>query len=147
MQNLRPFVELLGFVRESVWHVDCSSRRPADDVSSPAGDRRHPCPKSGSIESTRPWRGWRPARATCRCALTVDLRLEGVDGRIEDLDQHMHVLHEEVIGRIADTREYTGPTREEFNELKEMIGRRLDPLEAAVRHHTVEIERLKQAGG
>ena len=31
-----------------------------------------------------------------------------------------------------------------FADLKEAIGRRLDPLEAAVRQHSNEIERLKQ---
>jgi hypothetical protein len=49
--------------------------------------------------------------------------------------------------RIEATR-HTGPTKLEmdqgFAELGEAVGRRLDPLEAAVRHHTVEIERLKQ---
>jgi hypothetical protein len=56
----------------------------------------------------------------------------------------MHVLHEDVIARIAAIPEYAGPTKAEFAELKEMIGRRLDPLEVTVRHHTVEIERLKR---
>jgi hypothetical protein len=64
--------------------------------------------------------------------------------RIEALDQHMHVLHEDVIARIAATREYTGPTRAEFAELKEMLGRRLDPLEATVRLHSREIDKLKR---
>ena len=31
-----------------------------------------------------------------------------------------------------------------FADLREAIGRRLDPLETAVRHHSIEIERLKQ---
>jgi len=66
-----------------------------------------------------------------------------VDGRITDLDRHMHVLHEQAMATIAATKEYSGPTKEEFAELKELISRRLDPLELAVRHHSVEIERLK----
>jgi chromosome segregation ATPase len=69
---------------------------------------------------------------------------EAAIGRIEDVDRHMHVLHEDVIARIAATPEYTGPTRAEFAELKEMLSRRLDPLEAAVRLHSVEIDQLKR---
>jgi chromosome segregation ATPase len=65
-----------------------------------------------------------------------------------DLDRHMHVLHEDVIARIAAIPEYSGPTRAEmqqsFADLRETIERRLDPLEATVRQHTIEIERLKQ---
>lgn len=69
---------------------------------------------------------------------------EAAIGRIEDVDRHMHVRHEDVIARIAATPEYTGPTRAEFAELKEMLSRRLDPLEAAVRLHSVEIDQLKR---
>jgi chromosome segregation ATPase len=64
---------------------------------------------------------------------------------LSDLDRHMHVLHEDVLDCIAATREYSGPTRTEFAELKEMIERRLDPLETAVRHHSLEIEQLKHS--
>jgi hypothetical protein len=85
----------------------------------------------------------------------IDQRFERVDQRLDalradmntgfaELRRHMGVLHEEVLDRIAGTREYTGPTREEFTELKEMIGRRIDPLEATGRQHSVEIERLKR---
>jgi hypothetical protein len=60
----------------------------------------------------------------------------------------MHVLHEDVIARIAAIPEYTGPTRAEmdqgFADIRELIGRRLDPLEATVRQHSIEIERLKR---
>lgn len=62
-----------------------------------------------------------------------------------ELKHEMRVLHEDAISRIADAMPvYDGPTRAEFLDLKEMIGRRLDPLETAVRHHSVEIERLKR---
>ena len=71
-------------------------------------------------------------------------RVDGLSGRVDDLGRHMRVLHEETIARIAATREYTGPTREEFAELKDMIGRRLDPLETVVRQHSIDIERLKR---
>jgi chromosome segregation ATPase len=60
-----------------------------------------------------------------------------LDGLIDDLDQHMHVLHEDVIARIAAIPEYTGPTKAEmqqgFADLREAIERRLDPLEAIER--------------
>jgi hypothetical protein len=79
----------------------------------------------------------------------LEAHVSRLDGRIDDLDRHMHVLHEDVIARIAAIPEYTGPTKAEmqqgFAELREAIDRRLDPLEATVRQHTIEIERLKQA--
>ena len=67
-----------------------------------------------------------------------------MDARFDELRRHMGVLHESVLDRIAATREYTGPTRGEFAELKETIGRRLDPLETVVRHHSLDIEALKR---
>ena len=70
--------------------------------------------------------------------------VSSLDSRIDDLGRHMRVLHEDTIARIAATREYTGPTREEFAELKDMIGRRLDPLETVVGQHSIDIERLKR---
>jgi hypothetical protein len=49
----------------------------------------------------------------------------------------MHVLHEDVIARIAAIPEYTGPTKAEmqqgFAELRDAIDRRLVPLEAIAR--------------
>ena len=60
---------------------------------------------------------------------------DDVRSALTDLDRHMHVLHEDVVARIAAIPEYTGPTKAEFAELKEMIGRRLDPLDAAIQHH------------
>jgi hypothetical protein len=60
----------------------------------------------------------------------------------------MHVLHEDVIARIAAIPEYTGPTKAEmdqgFADVREMISRRLDPLEATVRQHSIDIEQLKR---
>jgi len=61
----------------------------------------------------------------------------------------MHVLHEDVIARIAAIPDYSGLMKAEIAhgvaELREVIERRLDPLEAVVRQHSIEIERLKQA--
>jgi archaellum component FlaC len=78
----------------------------------------------------------------------LDRRVESLETRVTDLARHMHVLHEDVIARIAAIPEYTGPTKAEMNhgfaDLREMIGRRLDPLEATVRQHSIDIERLKQ---
>ncbi len=72
-----------------------------------------------------------------------DLRND-LNGGLEDLGRQMRVLHEDAIARIAATPEYTGPTKAEFAELRDMIGRRLDPLEAAVRDHSVRIGRLER---
>ena len=78
-------------------------------------------------------------------ALRTDVRR--IDERIVELDRHMHILHEDAIARIAATREYPGPTRQEFAEFKAAFGQRLDPLEAAVRQHSAEIDRLKRSQG
>ena len=60
----------------------------------------------------------------------------------------MHVLHEDVIARIAaipdNTARFEARMDRGFADMKETIGRRLDPLEAAGRQHSVEIERLKR---
>lgn len=62
-----------------------------------------------------------------------------LETRIDNLDRRMHVLHEDVIGRIAALPTDV-PTRAEMHralaDLNESIGRRLDPLEEAVRRLT-----------
>jgi chromosome segregation ATPase len=75
----------------------------------------------------------------------LDGRIGKLENRVGDLDRHMHVLHEDVIARIAAIPEYSGPTKAEFAELREMIERRLDPLERVVRRHDADIERLKRS--
>jgi chromosome segregation ATPase len=72
----------------------------------------------------------------------LDARLNGMDGRLDDLDRHMHVLHEDLKHDISAM--YSGPTSAEFAELREIVERRLDPLEAAVRQHSIDIDRLKR---
>jgi hypothetical protein len=71
-----------------------------------------------------------------------------MDSQSAELRRHMGVLHEEALGRIAATREYTGPTKAEMNQafadLTETITRRLDPLEAAVRQHSLRLDRLEK---
>jgi DNA anti-recombination protein RmuC len=68
-----------------------------------------------------------------------------MDSQSAELRRHMGVLHEEALGRIAATQEYTGPTKAEMNhafaDLKETITRRLDPLEAAARQHSAALRR------
>jgi exonuclease VII small subunit len=67
-------------------------------------------------------------------------KLESGQAKLEsgqdELRRHMYVLHEDVIDRIKAIPT-DGPTKAEmkqgFDELREVIGRRLDPLEAAVR--------------
>ena len=39
-----------------------------------------------------------------------------MDSQSAELRRHMGVLHEEALGRIAATREYTGPTKAEMNQ-------------------------------
>ena len=75
----------------------------------------------------------------------VETRLDRLDGRMDDLGRHMRVLHESVMDRFAAQKEYSGPTRAEFAELKEMLGRRLEPLEMVVRAHSADIDKLKRA--
>jgi hypothetical protein len=68
-----------------------------------------------------------------------------MDSQSAELRRHMGVLHEEALGRIAATQEYTGPTKAEMNhafaDLKGTITRRLDPLEAAARQHSAALRR------
>ena len=71
----------------------------------------------------------------------IEQRLDELTAQVsrqgEDLGRQMRVLHEDAIERIEAIPEYTGPTRAEFNQgmadLREVIERRLDPLEATVR--------------
>ena len=56
------------------------------------------------------------------------------------LDQEMHVLHEATLDQFKLLAEGHEGIRQEmargFAELREEVGRRLDPLEAAVRYHS-----------
>ncbi len=75
----------------------------------------------------------------------VDRRFEAVDQRFDDLERHMHVLHEDVIARIAAIPDNTARLEARmdrgFAELKEALDRRLDPLEAVVRDHSAALRR------
>jgi archaellum component FlaC len=73
-------------------------------------------------------------------------RLEAhMDSRFDELGRHMRVLHEDVIGRIGALREAPqAATKLELAELNESITRRLDPLEAAARQHSLRLDRLEQ---
>ena len=133
----------------SARYDDCSSAYALDDVSSSSREMEERVSREqfGRIDQRFNELDQRIDQRFGQVEERLD-RLETgqvkMSDRIETLDQHMHVLHEDVIARIAATREYTGPTRAEFAELKEMIGRRLDPLEATVRLHSREIDKLKR---
>jgi hypothetical protein len=89
----------------------------------------------------------------CQNDLRADLtgHVGRLEGRIDDLDRHMHVLHEEAMDRIAAMPESVDALRVEmvrgFAVITEAIDRRLDPLEITVRQHSMDIERLKQTRG
>jgi len=74
----------------------------------------------------------------------VDRRFDGIDARLDGIDQRIGVLHEDLIGRIAAVSERKAVTEDQFAagiaDLKDSIGRRLDPLELAVRTHTEELK-------
>jgi hypothetical protein len=63
----------------------------------------------------------------------------------------MHVLHEDALSRIAAVTESVVVLDQKmergFAEVKETIRAEIAPLKAAVRHHAVEIEKLKNARG
>lgn len=73
----------------------------------------------------------------------------GLKANVDDLGREMRVLHEDAVERIKAIPEYTGPTRKDFLELRELLQReviekRLDPLTAMVRQHHIDIEELKR---
>jgi hypothetical protein len=74
-----------------------------------------------------------------------ELRAGGVVqiGKLQEIDRNMRVLHEAAMSAIAALPEATYATKTEVAELRERVERRLDPLEAAVHHHTTEIAKLK----
>jgi archaellum component FlaC len=78
----------------------------------------------------------------------VDERFGRMDERFDRIDQRIGVLHEDVLGRIAATGEDAPATKREmaqgFADLRELIERRLDPLEAAVRDHSQRITALEK---
>lgn len=92
----------------------------------------------------------------------VDARLDGIDARLggidatlashttrfDALEQRVGVLHEDVIARLAGASERKAVTADQFAagiaEIKEELGRRLDPLEATVRAHSQDIAELKR---
>jgi len=67
----------------------------------------------------------------------LETRFDGLETKFDDLGRHMRVLHEDLVGRIADLAPDYAPIRREFKEadaeLRESIEVRLQPLEAAER--------------
>jgi len=95
----------------------------------------------------------------------IDQRLDGLQtdmnamkgemkAEFAELRNHMGVLYEEALQRIADTREIPTTTSSKPLQSKDDLGRRLDPLEALLpvvqehaaklERHDAEIERLKR---
>ena len=71
-------------------------------------------------------------------------RFDRIDGQLQEVNQRFDAR----IAAIADnTSRLEAKMDRGFADLKETIGRRLDLLEAAVRQHSTEIERLKQGRG
>jgi hypothetical protein len=73
-----------------------------------------------------------------RLQTEVRTGLADVQSKIADVDRHMHVLHEDAMGAIRGISEHKLATHAEmtrgFAEIKELIARRVDPLELADRH-------------
>ena len=78
----------------------------------------------------------------------LESRVDRIDERLDILNHRVGVLHEDTLSRIAAIDASDLPTKREmaqgFADLRELIERRHDPLELAVRQHTKEIERLKR---
>jgi hypothetical protein len=66
-------------------------------------------------------------------------RFDGVDARLDELRRHTLVLHEAMMERFAAQREFSGPTRTEFAELKDLLRREFGTLKAVVRQNSVDI--------
>jgi DNA anti-recombination protein RmuC len=68
-----------------------------------------------------------------------------MDSQSAELRRHMGVLHEEMVESIAVTRDHTPHIDAKIDqaviELTEKIGRRLDPIETAVRQHSAALRR------
>lgn len=64
---------------------------------------------------------------------------------LKRLGTTMRAFHEEVLDRLKAVAESRGPTKADFAEFKEMLGRRLDSLEAAVNQHSRDIQDLKRS--
>jgi DNA anti-recombination protein RmuC len=68
-----------------------------------------------------------------------------MDSQSAELRRHMGVLHEEMVESIAVTRDHAPHIDAKIDqavvELTEKIGRRLDPIETAVRQHSAALRR------
>ena len=78
----------------------------------------------------------------------VDQRFDRIEAHLEHLHQRVGILHEDVLSRFAAIPDPTSRLEAKIDravaELTEVIGRRLDPLELAVRQHSKEIDQLKR---
>jgi hypothetical protein len=75
--------------------------------------------------------------------------LENVNHNVRVVQHNMHVLHEDALSRIAAVAESVVVLDQKmergFAEVRETIREEVAPLKAAVRHHAVEIKKLKDA--
>lgn len=74
---------------------------------------------------------------------TVDAQFKAVAASIHELGRYMRLLHEDVVGRIADSREVPSDHADMAASL-DSLGRRLDPIEAlvpVVREHSATLRR------
>jgi tetrahydromethanopterin S-methyltransferase subunit G len=94
----------------------------------------------------------------------VDQRFNGIDKRLDGVDQRFDALTAEMKAGFAETRrhagvlleeakdliraipEYSGPSKTEFAELRDLMERRVGTLEKVVRQHGTDISELKRAG-
>jgi len=78
----------------------------------------------------------------------IGRRFDDVDRRFDDQNGHMRVLYEDVIARIAAIvapSALIAAVERRIGELGDRIDRRLDPIEAAICQHSVDIAALKKA--
>jgi hypothetical protein len=81
----------------------------------------------------------------------IDQALAHLGAGVENVNHNMHVLHEDALSRIAAVAESVVVLDQKmergFAEVRKTIREEIAPLKAAVRHHAVEIKKLKDARG
>jgi hypothetical protein len=79
----------------------------------------------------------------------IDQALAHLGAGLENVNHNMHVRHEDALSRIAAVAESVVVLDQKmergFAEVRETIRDEVAPLKAAVRHHAVEIKKLKDA--
>jgi hypothetical protein len=74
----------------------------------------------------------------------IEDELRHVRSQLTDLDHHMRILHEDTLARVSGLFEERLATKAELDRglarTSEAADRRLGPLEATVRQHSVDID-------